>query len=217
MSLALDGIFLNEMSRADETHESGRFDLAAMADEALVAHVRSGEMHAFDELVRRYRNDVFALSYHFVRSREEAWDISQEVFIKAHRALDRFRGESSFKTWLMRITANQSKDFLKKRKLSTVAFDDALREGDAPSPAMGPAHELEARELGQAIQKALDKLPVKHRLAFVLREFEGLTYEEMAEVMECNLGTVMSRLHHARKKLQKSLLQMGVVEGESHA
>jgi RNA polymerase sigma-70 factor (ECF subfamily) len=205
------------MSRADETHESGRFDLAAMADEALVAHVRSGEMHAFDELVRRYRNDVFALSYHFVRSREEAWDISQEVFIKAHRALDRFRGESSFKTWLMRITANQSKDFLKKRKLSTVAFDDALREGDAPSPAMGPAHELEARELGQAIQKALDKLPVKHRLAFVLREFEGLTYEEMAEVMECNLGTVMSRLHHARKKLQKSLLQMGVVEGESHA
>jgi RNA polymerase sigma-70 factor, ECF subfamily len=217
MSLALDGIFLNEMSRVDEGHASERFDLAAMADEALVAHVRAGELHAFDELVRRYRNDVFALSYHFVRSREEAWDISQEVFIKAHRALGRFRGESSFKTWLLRITANQSKDFLKKRRLSTVAFDDTLREGEAPSPALSPVHELEARELGQAILKALDKLPAKHRLAFVLREFEGMTYEEMAQVMECNLGTVMSRLHHARKKLQKSLLQMGVVEGENHA
>lgn len=217
MSLALDSPFLYEMSRMDDAHPAGAVELSETADEALVDRARTGDMPAFEELVRRYRNDVFALSYHFVRNREEAWDLSQEVFIKAHRALNRFRGESSFKTWLMRITANQSKDFLKKRRLSTVAFDDALKAGEAPSPALGPSHALEARELGEAILKALDGLPVKHRMAFILREFEGLTYEEMAQVMQCSLGTVMSRLHHARKKLQRSLLRMGVVEGDSHA
>jgi len=216
MSLALDGIYLYEMSRADEHGSAGQMDLSAAEEPELVARAQTGDLTAFEELVRRYRNDVFALSYHFVRNREEAWDISQEVFIKAHRALHRFRGESTFKTWLMRIAANQSKDYLKKRRLSTVAFDDARRADEAPSPALGPSHALEAQELGQAILKALDGLPVKHRMAFVLREFEGLTYEEMAQVMECSLGTVMSRLHHARKKLQKSLLRMGVVEGESH-
>lgn len=177
-------------------------------DAALVASARTGDFYAFEELVRRYRNDVFALAYHFVRSREEAWDLSQEVFIKAHRALDRFRGDSSFKTWLMRITTNQCKDYLKKRRLDTVALDDASAGQDASTDA-DPRASLEAQETGQAILSALDELPAKHRAAFTLREFEGLSYEEMAQVMECSVGTVMSRLFHARRKLQDKLSRMG--------
>jgi RNA polymerase sigma-70 factor, ECF subfamily len=187
-------------------------DLASVDDATLVAHARTGEFHAFEEVVRRYRNEVFALSYHFVRNREEAWDISQEVFIKAHRGLKGFRGEASMKTWLMRITANQCKDFLKKRRLRTVAFNDALGGHDAPSPQLGPRKALEASELGAAIQSALDTLPHKHKTAFILRELEGLSYEAMSESMGCSLGTVMSRLHHARKKMQAALTRMGVVE-----
>jgi RNA polymerase sigma-70 factor (ECF subfamily) len=197
-----------------DTQAAGSVPRAA-EDAALVTRVAGGDASAFEELVRRYRNDVFALAYRFVRSREEAWDISQEVFIKAHRGLRKFRGDASFKTWLMRITANQCKDFLKKRRLDTLPFNDALENRDAPSGDLGPGRMSEARELGEAIEAAVASLPVKHRTAFVLREFEGLSYEEMAHVMHCSLGTVMSRLHHARKKLQSKLLKMGVAGGEA--
>ena len=188
--------------------------LADQDDHVLVGQARQGDVHAFEELVRRYRNDVFGLAYHFLRSREEAWDISQEVFIKAHRALNRFRGDSALKTWLLRITANQCKDYLKKRRVNTVAFDDAREATDAPSVGLTPAEAAGAAELGAAIEKALEALPVKHRTVFVLREYEGMSYEEMAKVIGCSMGTVMSRLHHARKKLRSHLIQMGVVEGQ---
>ncbi len=189
-------------------------DLALQDDGVLVEQARKGDARAFEELVRRYRNEVFGLAYHFLRGREEAWDVSQEVFIKAHRALSRFRGDAAFKTWLLRITANQCKDYLKKRRVNTVAFDDAREAGDAPSAGLNPAEAAGANELGAAIEKALEALPVKHRTVFVLREYEGMSYEEMAKVIGCSMGTVMSRLHHARKKLRSHLIQMGVVEGQ---
>lgn len=184
-----------------------------LADAVLVSQAVSGDTFAFEELVRRYRNDVFGLAFHFVRNREEAWDISQEVFIKAHRGMKRFRGDASFKTWLMRITANQCKDSLKRRRLETVPFNDALEAPEAPVGDLGPDRSYEAHELGVAIESAIASLPAKHRTAFVLREFEGMSYEEMARVMQCSLGTVMSRLHHARKKLQSKLQKMGVAGG----
>ena len=213
MSVALDSTLrYEEMPGPEETDIRGGA-CPAEGDAGLVSQAKSGDFRAFEELVRRYRNDVYALAYHFVRNREEAWDVSQEVFIKAHRSLGRFRGDSSFKTWVLRITANQCKDFLKKRRLDTVSYNDALEAEHAASPILGPAHEVEAKELGEAITTALGQLPFKHRTAFVLREFEGLTYEEMARVMGCNLGTVMSRLHHARKKLQHSLQRMGFAGG----
>jgi RNA polymerase sigma-70 factor, ECF subfamily len=196
----------------DEFTPSRAGALKEATDEGLVAKSQTGDYHAFEELVRRYRNDVYSLAYHFVRNREEAWDISQEVFIKAHRALNRFRGDASFKTWLMRITANQCKDFFKKRRLATIAFDDVVREDQVAGSDDGPRKALETRELGQAILAALDTLSEKHRTAIVLREFEGLSYEEMAGVMGTSQGTVMSRLHHARKKLQKALGRMGVLD-----
>ena len=182
------------------------------ADGILVSLAQKGDHAAFEELVRRYRNDVFALSYHYLHDREEAWDISQEVFIKAHRGLGRFRGEASIKTWLLRITANRCKDYFKKRRLRTVALEDRNGAQDAPARDVGPEREASARELGDAINAALAALSEKHRTAFVLREYEDMSYDEMSGVMGCSVGTVMSRLHHARKKLQRALIAMGVVE-----
>ena len=187
-----------------------------LPDTVLVEKARADDFFAFEELVRRYRNDVFRLAFHYVHNREEAWDISQEVFIKVHHALSGFRGESNVKTWMLRIAANQCKDFLKKRRLHTVSFEDVTPGADFASQTQNPSEVLVSQELGRAIDAALEQMPHKHRTAFILREYEGLSYEEMAHVMECNLGTVMSRLHHARKKMQQSLIDMGIVEGSTH-
>lgn len=217
MGLAIDTGALSTVFsvQADEMNSRGGGSLAALQDEQLVARCQTGDFAAFEELVRRYRNEVYALAYHFLRNREEAWDISQEVFIKAHGAIGRFRGDSSIKTWLLRITANRCKDFFKKRRLPVTALDELTVEQPATPAQSSPSRTLEARELGEAINMALDALPDKHRTAFVLRELEGLTYEEMSQVMACNMGTVMSRLHHARKKLQRLLIKTGVAEGRS--
>ncbi|MCP4642252.1 MAG: sigma-70 family RNA polymerase sigma factor [bacterium] len=213
MSVPLDRTELCEATQVDTKLENAAHGTAAESDAVLVQRAQGGDYLAFEELVRQYRNDVFGLAYHFVHNREEAWDLSQEVFIKAHRSLKRFRGDASFKTWLLRITSNHSKDFLKKRRLKTVPFDDALRAEHAAPRVAAPDQALEARELGEAIVTAVDGLSHKHRTAFVLREFEGQSYEEMAETMNCSIGTVMSRLHHARKKLRARLVKMGVAEG----
>ncbi len=211
MQMAMDIAVLYDGVLVSGSARDNSIPLAAEEDAALVARARQGEAGAFEELVRRYRNDVYGLSYHFVRDREEAWDISQEVFIKAYRALGRFRGASGFKTWLLRITSNQCKDHFKKRRLDTVRFEEGVR-ADAAQSAAGPSANAEAHELGEAIGRALAQLPAKHRTAFVLREYEGMSYQQMAETMGCTLGTVMSRLHHARKKLQTILVNEGVVE-----
>jgi RNA polymerase sigma-70 factor (ECF subfamily) len=177
----------------------------------LAARAREGDMAAFETLVRRYRNDVYALCYYFTRNREDAWDLSQEVFIKAHRALPGFRGDAGFKTWVLRIAANQSKDHLKKRRLQTTPFEDTW-ESAATEAGQTPAETMEAKEIGAAIDAAVSRLPLKHRTAFMLREYEGLSYQEMAEVMHCSVGTVMSRLFHARKRLQQMLGPQGFME-----
>lgn len=211
MSISLDVTMLYDSLPMKREDEHSRRDVRAAEDLALVAWARTGDNVAFEEIVRRYRNDVFALSMHFVRNREDAWDISQEVFVKAYRSLSHFRGDAAFKTWLLRIASNQCKDHLKRRRLPVTSFDEAIG-ADAPSDAPTPRKELETSELGQAIESAVAALPAKHRTAFVLREYEGLSYKEMADTMGCNVGTVMSRLHHARQKLQNTLVRMGIVE-----
>jgi RNA polymerase sigma-70 factor (ECF subfamily) len=179
-------------------------------DAALAARAREGDEAAFEDLVRRYRNDVFGLAYHFTRNREDAWDLAQEAFVKAHRGLRRFRGDASLRTWLLRITANHCRDFLKRRRLNTVPLEDA-RETDAARQDT-PASSASAREAGDAILAVLETLPFKHRTAFILREFEGLSYAAMAEVMNCSQGTVMSRLHYAREKMREGLRRLGFGE-----
>lgn len=212
MSVSLDIALMYDVLPVDKGDQDKHPDPRVDTDEHLVSRAQNGDSTAFDELVRRYRNDVFALAYHYLRDREEAWDTAQEVFLKAYRGLGRFRGEAKIKTWLLRITANRCKDHFKKRRLRTVALEDAAGAGERAASVQGPDAILEARELGATILAALDTLPDKHRSAFVLREFEGLSYGEMAGVMGCSSGTVMSRLHHARKKLQKALIRMGAVE-----
>lgn len=190
-------------------------DSNASLDAALIVKAQQGDMNAFDDLVRKYRNEVYALCFYFTRNREDAWDLSQEVFIKAWRALSRFRGDSSFKTWLMRIAANHSKDHLKKRRLQVTAYDDALQHTETGS-GLDPGRLAEAKEIGDAIDGAVKQLPPKLQLTFILREYQGLSYQEMAEVMECNVGTVMSRLFNARRRLQKLLAPLGLLEGYTH-
>lgn len=212
MSIAMDVSLLFDNIAADEEPVETRAVPRDASEAELVARAQTGDEPAFEELVRRYRNDVYGLSFHFLRNREEAWDVSQEVFIKAYRSLKRFRGDSGFKTWLLRITANHCKDHFKKRKLATVSID-ALPTQDFFAGPGDPEKSLRNSELGQAIEEAMNSLPPKHRLAFVLREFEDMSYKEMAQVMQCSEGTVMSRLHHARKKLQNTLARLGFVEG----
>ncbi len=211
MSIPIDFALSYDVGTMDSGSEMTLKELARMGESELCGLARTGDLCAFEELVRRYRNDVFALSFHFLRNREDAWDTSQEVFVKALRSLGRFRGDSSFKTWLLRITANQCKDFLKKRRLKTVSLDNPGSQ-ESVSRLPGPDKALEASETGAAILAALDTLPAKQRAAFVLREFESMSYAEMAEVMRCSQGTVMSRLHHARKRLQRALIELGIVE-----
>ena len=212
MSVPIEAGLFFDRTAAEEEPVEKQPPLREATDQELVTRAKSGETQAFEEIVRRYRNDVYGLSYHFLRNREEAWDVSQEVFIKAFRSLGRFRGDAGIKTWLLRIAANHCKDHFKKRRLPTVSMD-AMPTQDFFPASSDPARELANTELGVATQHALDSISPKHRVAFVLREFEGLSYKEMAEVMSCSEGTVMSRLHHARKKLQHKLTAMGYVEG----
>lgn len=190
-------------------------DKRSALDAGLIARAQAGDISAFEDLVRRYRNEVYALCFYFTRNREDAWDLSQEVFIKAWRALSRFRGDSSFKTWLMRIAANHSKDHLKKRRIQLTEYDDALQVPDNRDNRT-PRSEAEAKEIGTAIDAAVRQLPPKLQMAFILREYQGLSYQEMAEVMACNMGTVMSRLFNARRRLQQILAPLGLLEGYSN-
>ncbi len=180
-------------------------------DHELARRARKDD-RVFEEIVRRYYNDVYRICAYFTRDREEAWDLAQDTFVKAHRAIGTFRGDASLKTWLLRIASNRAKDHLKKRSLRTVPLED-WHSNSVQHSDPDPSQRAHGKELGQALELALDKLSAKHRLAITLREFEGLSYEEMATVMKCRVGTVMSRLHHARKYLRQHLEDLGYLEG----
>ncbi len=216
MSIPLELVLRYDTAPVEDDSHDHRPNFRESDDNALVTSAKTGNIDAFSELVRRYRNDVYSMAWQFVRNREDAWDITQDVFVRADRSIRKFRGESSFKTWILRITANLCKDFFKKRRLKTVALDDSAANVAASEPQADPDRRLEAKELGGAIEKALQRLSPNHYQAFVLREFEGFSYQDIAKTAGCSLGTVMSRLHHARKKLQSSLTEMGYGELSSH-
>ena len=182
-------------------------------DHELVKRSQSGDMRAFDMLVTRYRGRIYAMVYNLVRNESDAWDIAQEAFLKAWRALPRFKGDAAFFTWLYRITHNVAYDWLRKRRIEPgQEFDDNVRldqidpaSRTAPQGDTSPDAILSQRELGQRIQAAMDKLSVDHRQTIYLKEVQGMRYHEIAAAMECSEGTVMSRLFYARKKLQELL------------
>ncbi len=188
-------------------------DPGEVSDLDLVKRSQAGDTRAFDTLVTRYRGRIYAMSYHLIQNETEAWDLAQEAFIKAWRALPTFKHDAGFYTWLYRIAHNVSYDWLRKKKIQGDGeFDDERTEhriaaGAEASPKgdFAPDIALRNAELGQRIQEAIAKLSPEHRQVIVLREVEGLAYEEIAALIPCSLGTVMSRLFYARKKLQEQL------------
>lgn len=182
-------------------------------DLELVARSQAGDTQAFNELVTRYRSRAFAMTYNMVRNEQDAWDLAQDGFLKAWKSIGRFRGQSSFYTWLYRILMNVSIDWLRKKHVEGgTEFDDqiGLRNIEpgavtAPRGEMQPAEKISDQEIRTRIDAAIERLSVEHRTVIVMREIDGLEYSEIAEQMGCSIGTVMSRLFYARKKLQAML------------
>jgi RNA polymerase sigma-70 factor, ECF subfamily len=189
------------------------------ADRELVERSRKGDHNAFRQIFERYRRRAYALALGVVHDKDAALDVVQDAFLRAHRALDGFEGTASVYTWLYRIVMNVAIDYTRKRaRQPTVDYDDAVAhlEEDSPADTMAlvpqlargdPAKELARREIREKIDEALGKLSPNHRAVLVMREVDGLSYEEMAKVMKCSKGTIMSRLFHARKNMQKLLLE----------
>jgi RNA polymerase sigma-70 factor, ECF subfamily len=180
-------------------------------DQQLVERVQRGDRSAFDLLVRKYQHRVLKLVSRFVSDAAEAEDVAQEAFIKAYRALPAFRGDSAFYTWLYRIAINTAKNALVSNRRRPVDFDLDLQDPEQYErharlkDADTPEGVLLTEEIRQVVEKALEQLPEDLRTAIVLRELEGLSYEEIAEAMDCPVGTVRSRIFRAREAIDKKL------------
>jgi RNA polymerase sigma-70 factor, ECF subfamily len=180
-------------------------------DQQLVERVQRGDRSAFDWLVLKYQHKVLKLVGRFVKDHAEAQDIAQEAFLKAYRALPSFRGQSAFYTWLYRIAINTAKNALVSARRRPVEFgfdmqdpeqqdrQARLKEGETPD------HVLLTEEIRSTVTKAIEQLPEDLRTAIVLRELEGLSYEQIAEAMDCPVGTVRSRIFRAREAIDKRL------------
>lgn len=178
----------------------------------LVKRALGGELAAYDELVRRYQERVYATIYHMTANHEDANDLAQETFIKAYQALNTFKGGSSFYTWIYRIVVNKTINFLKQRRhRAQMSLDDLdfNAEHDPDLVALisekTPRREVNLAELQEKLNAAMQKLSEPHRLVVTLHDVQGLSHEEIAEIMDCNIGTVRSRLFYARQQLQALL------------
>ena len=180
----------------------------------LVKRCQAGDTEAFDELVTRCRTRVFGMIYNMVHSEQDAWDLAQDSFLKAWKSIGRFRGQSSFYTWIYRIVMNVTIDWLRKKKIKggDAEFDDAiqLREIDPASKTVPktealPHQVMERDEIRGRIEKAIGQLSPEHRAVILMKEIDEMQYHEIAEALGCSIGTVMSRLFYARKKLQNLL------------
>jgi RNA polymerase sigma-70 factor (ECF subfamily) len=180
----------------------------------LVKRCQAGDTEAFDELVTRYRTRVFSMIYNMVHSEQDAWDLAQDSFLKAWKSIGRFRGQSSFYTWIYRIVMNVTIDWLRKKKIKggDAEFDDAiqLREIDPASKTVPktealPHQLMERDEIRARIDNAIGQLSPEHRAVILMKEIDDMQYHEIAETLGCSIGTVMSRLFYARKKLQNLL------------
>jgi RNA polymerase sigma-70 factor (ECF subfamily) len=188
----------------------------ATSDRDLVGRVQTGDEVAFRELFDRYHRRAFAVALGVVKNKQDALDIVQDAFIKVHRHIGNFQGSSSFYTWLYRIVMNLSIDHVRRtKKHRNLDYDDRVGRdaGDVAGDGAllpkildgNPSKTVLRRELTEAIQKALDELPEYHRAVIMLREVEGLSYEEMSSVLKVPKGTIMSRHFHARRKMQGAL------------
>lgn len=184
---------------------------ATATDQQLVARVQKGDSRAFDLLVLKYQHRIFGLISRYVRDVDEVQDVAQEAFIKAYRALPGFRGDSAFYTWLYRIAINTAKNYLVARSRrppgSDVDIEDAeyYEEGALLHEIETPENALFGAELKAVVERAISQLPEDLRTAVTLREFDGLSYEDIAEIMDCPVGTVRSRIFRAREAIDSKV------------
>jgi len=177
------------------------------ADRQLVKRVQKGDKRAFDLLVLKYQHKIIGLVARYIRDHSEVQDVVQEAFIKAYRALPKFRGDSAFYTWLYRIAINTAKNYLVARNRRPPGTDIDLEDAEyiegqsVLKEIANPENRLSTEELKTVIDKAIKQLPEDLRTAVTLREFEGLSYEEIAHVMDCPVGTVRSRIFRAREAI----------------
>ncbi|MGI5920739.1 MAG: RNA polymerase sigma factor [Syntrophomonadaceae bacterium] len=185
-----------------------------LSDVELVKRSLDADARAFEELVSRYQNKVYALAFRYMGNEDDAYDMAQESFIKAYRSLRSFKGDSNFGTWIYRITTNVCLDELRRRKrrLLPLSLDEPLatKDGDTvdkevadPNPTADVIYER--KETSQYIHNILSQIKIEHRAVIVLRDMMDLTYEEIAEILNCSVGTVKSRLSRARNILRKKL------------
>ena len=188
--------------------------MAEDTDQQLVDRVLSGNKNAFDMLVLRYQHRVAALIGRFIHDTQEAEDVCQEAFIKAYRALPLFRGDSAFYTWLYRIAVNTAKNHLVSKNRRPPANDLEIDEAEVSEIGTvlreieNPEARLATEKIKQAITGAIEDLPEDLRTAFTLREFSGLSYEDITEVMDCPVGTVRSRIFRAREAIDKKIREL---------
>ncbi|MES2673365.1 MAG: RNA polymerase sigma factor RpoE [Pseudomonadota bacterium] len=186
-------------------------ELAPDVDQQLVERVQKGDKRAFDLLVLKYQHKIFAVISRFIRDHSEVQDVAQDAFIKAYKALPNFRGESAFYTWMYRIAINTAKNYLVARNrrppASDLDVDDAeFYSGNEAMHEMNtPERNLLRDELQAVIDQAFRDLPEDLRMAVTLREIDGLSYEEIAEAMDCPIGTVRSRIFRAREAIDKKI------------
>lgn len=196
----------------DTSSKTGDVSADRAYDHALLARAAAGDQRAFREIVERHQRRANAVAFGLVRNPEDAREVVQEAFLRVYRHLHEFAGQASFGTWLYRIVVNLAIDMLRKRAPGQqVELEDHTDLEGAPAellPSRGaydPADALGRKRLVVAMQEALDKLPPYHRAVILLRELEGMSYEEMAQTLNVSKGTIMSRLFHARKKMQAML------------
>ena len=180
-------------------------------DQKLVVRVQKGDKTAFDLLVRKYQHKVAKLVSRYVRDRREVEDVTQEAFIKAYRAIGGFRGESAFYTWLYRIAVNTAKNYLESQSRRPPGSDMEIEGAELIESGAGlrdqatPERQMLTNEIASTVHRVLEHLPPDLRTAITLREIEGMSYEEIAEVMDCPIGTVRSRILRAREAIDQEL------------
>ena len=199
----------NSANPADHTSAPPAAPSPAADEAELVRSAQRGDLQAYDDLVRRYQERIYATIYHMTSNHEDANDLAQDTFIKAHQAIKSFKGGSSFYTWLYRIAVNKTINFLKQRRnrphMSLNDLDVNV-ENDPDLVSLvsekTPRREAALVELQEKLNEAMQKLSEDHRLAVTLHDVQGVPHEEIAKIMDCNIGTVRSRLFYARQQLQ---------------
>ena len=181
----------------------------------VISRCQRGDQEALKEIFDKYHKKVYSIAYGVVRQREEALDIVQEVFIKLFRSIKDFKGRSQFYTYLYRMVMNTAIDHTRKAgKQFVSSLDEEGSFEPADEPEKGPEKILLQKELEEKVKLAMNELPAEQRAAIVFRDVEGLSYQEMAEAMGCSMGTVMSRLHYGRRKMQELLKDYVKLRGQ---